>query len=129
MKKLFGIFTLAVLCFSACKKRNIQPEDNLSNAEICITVMHHADTVQNSEIYLQFGAMDFPGYDISLYDTLLTEPPNDGTYCISNIAFGKYWLMASAWDSDWGDDVRGGILLDVTPFNAAIDTVLVVNEY
>ena len=129
MEKIISCLCLSVLFLSACNKNNLQPNTVAPVGLVCLTAKHHADTVENSEFYLKFNVDEFPGYDPAAYDTLYAEPPNDGTCCISGIAYGTYWFMSSAFDADWGQDVRGGLRLEVTPFQTKIDTVLVVNEY
>ena len=116
--------------FSACVKTE-NPSGTLipSNTRLCLTMKHHEDVVEDTEVYLKLNSDEFPGYSGFAYDTLITEAPNDGQVCIEGLVFGDYWAMAKGFDMDWGDDVQGAIFFKLTQFDPNLDTILVVNEF
>jgi len=106
MKTEIILFILTTLMFSACVKTE-NPSGTLipSNTRLCLTMKHHEDVVEDTEVYLKLNSDEFPGYSGFAYDTLITEAPNDGQVCIEGLVFGDYWAMAKGFDMDWGDDV------------------------
>lgn len=130
MKMKTTLFTLSVLLFSACVKTDLDSRTLIpSNTRLCLTMKHHADIVEDTEVYLKLNSDEFPGYSGFAYDTLLVEGPNAGKICIDGLVYGNYWAMAKGFDTDWGEDVQGAIFFELTQFSANLDTVLVVNEF
>lgn len=127
MKSKIILFVFSILFFSSCEKTSgrLIP----ANTRLCLTMKHHADVVEDTEVYLKLNSEDFPGYNGFTYDTLIMEAPNDGQICIEGLVYGTYWAMAKGFDADWGGDVQGAIFFRLTQFDGDLDTVLVVNEF
>jgi hypothetical protein len=130
MKTKIILFLLTIALFSACDKTDSPSGIFIpANTRLCLTMKHHADVVEDTEVYLKLNTDEFPGYSGFAYDTLIMEAPNDGQVCIEGLVYGNYWAMAKGFDADWGDDVQGAIFFELTQFRENLDTVLVVNEF
>ena len=130
MKTKIVPFLLTLFFFSSCNKGEIPPGTLIpSNTRLCLTMKHHADIVEDTEVYLKLNSDEFPGYSGFAYDTLIMESPNAGQVCIEGLVYGNYWAMAKGFDADWGDDVQGAIFFELTQFAGNLDTILVVNEF
>lgn len=130
MKTQLCLILILVLLFLSCEKRDLPSGTAIdTGTRLCLTMKHHADIVENTEVYLKFSSGDFPGYNGMAYDTLITEAPNDGTVCIEGLVYGNFWAMGKGFDADWGDDVQGAIFFELSQFNYELDTVLVLNEF
>ena len=129
MQNKFLWFFLFSVALTACRPDDTSDIGFVSPTELCLTIKHHADIVEDTEVYLKLNAEEFPGYNDLVYDTLIAEAPNAGRVCIEGIVYGKYWAMAKGYDADWGDDVQGAILLELNQFEPVVDTVLTVNEF
>jgi len=130
MKTKITLFISTIIFFSACIKPDT-PQNTFvpANTRLCLTMKHHEDVVEDTEVYLKLNSDDFPGYSGFEYDTLIMEAPNAGQVCIEGLVYGNYWAMAKGFDADWGDDVQGAIFFELTQFAGNLDTILVVNEF
>lgn len=133
MKIKLSILSLVFITLgTSCQDRGIPIGSVPLDTRICLTIKHHEDIVEDTEVFLKLNAIDFPGYSGFAYDTLIAEDPNNGQVCVEGFVYGSYWAMSKGFDRNWGangDDVQGAIFFDLDQFNPVIDTVLVVNEF
>lgn len=123
----YTIYFIFLFCFlTACNKPS-EGEIIQNDTTLCMTTKHHDETVPDLEIYLKYGQNEFPGYSEFDYDTMFVIGDN-GRGCIEDLPYGQYWLMTKGPDLAWGADVFGSMFLELSRFEAEIDTVLVVNE-
>src|SRR5690606_26604944 len=80
------------LVFISCKKNQ-----EGGNAEITGIVAHHATPSPNATIYVTYAAKEFPGTDLSVYDTQL-KADADGKYSF-HCYKGDYYLYAVGTDA------------------------------
>lgn len=71
MRTILPIVAVALLC--SCKKNQAG-----GNAEIRGRVLHHSSPVPNATVYIKYNAREFPGSDISLYNTQVIADASAG---------------------------------------------------
>lgn len=108
MKKYFIYSLLLSLFFISCKKNELG-----GKAEIKGQVKHHAKVIPNATIYIKFGAKEFPGTDVSVYDKTVNSDAT-GNYTIKCYK-GDYYLYAVGTDLDVPPPslVRGGVPISI----------------
>ena len=111
MKNLFNVKILFIYCTAivfitisgSCKKNGIGGSGSLSGL-----VKHHAKPIPNAVVYIKYGASEFPGADVSLYDDHSTSN-GDAHYEINNLRKGDYYLYGVGFDYSINQKVTGGI--------------------
>ena len=90
MRRITVLIALA-LFFAGCKKNGAG-----GNATISGQVLHHSKPIALALIYVKYDAREFPGADISLYDTQVQAD------AVGNYSFacykGDYFLYAKGTD-------------------------------
>lgn len=102
MKYITTAFFAGILLLSACKKDGLG-----GDASLGITAKHHGAAIPGTVIYIKYGAEEFPGEDLSLYDATATAD-NSGYALIDNLRYGKYYLYGVGYDSSVQAIVKGG---------------------
>lgn len=99
------ISTLLLLCSIAvsCKKEGLGGKCSVSG-----TVKHHALLIPDATVYIKYGAIEFPGNDVSQYDASYTT---DATahYEFNDLQKGNYYLYGVGYDSALMQTVSGGV--------------------
>jgi hypothetical protein len=105
--KIISFFVLLV-SFYSCKKNQIG-----GKATIKGVVMHHSKPIANAIIYIKYNATEFPGSNVSLYDSYINAD-NSGSFSVS-IFKGSYYLYAIGNDLDIAlpNDVKGGLSFSI----------------
>lgn len=91
IQKAFVLLVLTISLFS-CKK-----EGPGGKAKVSGIVAHHGVPVPGATMYIKYGATDFPGTDISVYDRSYAVDAN-GNYGIGSLVKGNYYLYAVGYD-------------------------------
>ncbi len=104
-KKLFLIVTLALvgLSWNSCTE-----EGPGGTARIEGVTAHHEDLIPNANLYIQYGSLESPGIDPSLYDDSTTSNAN-AEFVFSGLEKGDYYVFGIGFDSAIGQTVRAGI--------------------
>lgn len=93
MKKIVVLLSvLFLLGVWSCKKNQFGGKSGVSG-----NVMHHSKPIPNATIYIKFNAKEFPGTDLSVYDSKISANPN-GYFEIFNFYKGDYYLYAVGED-------------------------------
>ncbi len=100
MKKILALTFFVSVLITGCKKNQAG-----GNSEIQGTVVHHSSPVANANIYIKFNATEFPGTDLTVYDTQL-KAGSDGTFSFKCYK-GNYFLYGV------GTEVIAGKLVQV----------------
>ena|ERR1035437_8376714 len=97
------LFGLLLISFSACHKEGVGGKSSVSGS-----VMHHSKLIPNAIVYIKYGATEFPGADVSLYDaSVLTGA--DAHYEFKDLRKGDYYLYGVGNDNSIPGIVTGGI--------------------
>jgi hypothetical protein len=102
MKKLSMFLLATVLVFASCKKEGIGGKSSVSGA-----VKHHALPIPNAVVYIKYGATEFPGTDVSVYDAS-TVSNSAAKYEFKELQKGDYYLYSVGYDSAISLPVTGG---------------------
>lgn len=108
MKNFKYIFLIiCALSFFGCKKNQLGGKSNIKGK-----VMHHSTAIPNARVYIKFNATEFPGKDISAYDTYI-DADHNGNFLVDKIYRGNYYFYAVGYDDAINQAVTGGIALKV----------------
>lgn len=94
---------MLIIFVSSCKKEGTGGKSSISGR-----VMHHAAAIPSASVYIKYGAIDFPGKDVSSYDAQVVADAQ-GSYKFNDLRKGDYYLYAVGYDSAFVDDVLGGV--------------------
>ena len=97
------IFIIAGIFISSCKK-----EGEGGHSSVSGNVKHHSKLIPNAIVYIKYGATEFPGPDINLYDAHVTSDTN-AHYEIKDLRKGDYYLYGVGTDISGPFTVSGGI--------------------
>ncbi|MBX7109073.1 MAG: hypothetical protein K1X61_10540 [Chitinophagales bacterium] len=117
---------VAFLFFSSCSKEGLGGE-----ATIAAFPKHHEKPIPNTTIYIKYGAKDFPGTDVSVYDDAKiaeAEAGEDPHAHFENLKKGDYYLYGVGFDSSINQVVTGGIPVEIKEKSGETDIVVPVTE-
>ena len=109
MKRTFNIvFIFIVIGVGACCKPGAG-----GDATLVAFPQHHGKEIKGATIYVKYNAKDFPGTDLSKYDTKFIGESNEEHIHCKGLKCGKYYLYAVGFDSTKMQAVSGGIAIKV----------------
>ncbi len=126
MKSLFKFFivfnflTILFFSFSSCKK-----EGTGGNSSVSGNVKHHQELIPNAIVYIKYGATEFPGADVSVYDDKVTSDMN-AHFEFKDLQKGDYYLYGVGYDFTGSYTVLGGLGIELKSNKASIVDVPVV---
>jgi hypothetical protein len=121
MKRILFIGAFGILIFlSACKKNQLGGKSIIRGV-----VSHHSKVIPNSIVYIKFNAKEFPGTDVSQYDSQF-KTDADGKYQF-NCYKGDYYLYGLGYDPGVPGNVSGGIPVHIRN-NEKVDIDVPVTE-
>lgn len=100
---LFNFITILFFSFSSCKKEGPGGKSSVSG-----NVKHHQELIPNAVVYIKYGAKEFPGGDISLYDDKVTSDTN-AHFEFKELQKGDYYLYGVGYDFTGSYTVTGGV--------------------
>jgi hypothetical protein len=127
MKKFLSKSVIAIsvliLLFTAtsCRKEGTGGKSSVSGS-----VKHHDRLIPNAVVYIKYGAKNFPGTDVALYDASTTADGN-AHYEFKNLRKGDYYLYGVGYDNQGGYIVTGGIGVELK-YNKETTTDVPVTE-
>jgi len=108
LKQLITTILVVLIIFvSSCKKEGTGGKSSIKGR-----VMHHIDAIPAATIYIKYGAIDFPGTNVSTYDAQVTADAQ-GAYKFEGLQKGDYYLYGIGYDTAVVDDVMGGVAVKV----------------
>ena len=110
IQKTIFLFVLTISLF-ACKK-----EGPGGKAKVYGTVAHHGAVIPGATVYIKYGATDFPGTDISVYERSYPVDVS-GNYAIGSLVKGDYYVYAVGFDTDSQgitEKLTGGVAFTLT---------------
>lgn len=120
-----AVFVVAATVAS-CKKNGIGGE-----AEIGIHVKHHSALIPGARVYIKYGAKEFPGKDVSLYDdnkeSGIVGESKAHTH-FTNLLRGNYYLYSTGYDSSISKTVAGGVPVEIKDSHEHLEVTVPVTE-
>jgi hypothetical protein len=111
MKNLkYIVLLICALTIFSCKKNQLGGKSNIK-----AKVLHHDQAIPNARVYIKFGATEFPGADVSVYNTYI-DADHNGNFLIEHIYHGDYYFYAVGVDPTLpagSNVVKGGTHLKV----------------
>lgn len=121
MKRILFVGILGILFFlGACKKNQLGGKSEISGR-----VTHHSKVIPNSTVYIKFNAKEFPGADVSKYDSQF-KTDADGKYTFKCYK-GDYYLYGIGYDPGVPGNVSGGVPVHIRN-NEKVDMDVPVTE-
>lgn len=118
----FACVVFALITLSGCKK-----EGPGGDSKINFTVKHHNNLISGATVYIKYGATEFPGEDVSVYDDeISTGSGASGSF--SELYKGDYYLFATGVDSSIMLPVAGGVGIKIEKNGDIVDTDIPVTE-
>jgi hypothetical protein len=131
LRKPFNIALAAGLLLSAlaCNRSDDDPPPTTTctaglggGLTIVAFPKHHTKTIFNQTdypdtVFVKFNTQDSPGPDLSSYDTFFVGEAGEDHVHLPNLKCGKYYLLATGFDTSIHQRVIGGI-----PFNTDLDS-------
>ena len=112
---------ILLVATSSCRKAGTGGKSTVSGY-----VMHHSKRIPSAVVYIKYGAKEFPGTDVSVYDASVTAG-TDAHYEIKNLRKGDYYIYAVGWDDSILQQVSGGISVKLK-YDKATTTDIPVTE-
>lgn len=103
MKQLLLILIISILLIASCKKN-----DTGGTASVTITSTHHGKKIPLTNVYIKYGAKEFPGLDVNSYSAVQASDL-EATTSFENLRQGDYYFYGVGYDSAIQAPVRGGI--------------------
>lgn len=100
---IFSFFSILFFSLSSCKKEGPGGKSSVSG-----NIKHHQELIPNAIVYIKYGATEFPGGDISLYDDKVTSDTN-AHFEFKNLEKGDYYLYGAGYDFTGSYNVVGGV--------------------
>lgn len=102
-KIIIAIVSIALFAITSCKKEGMGGKSTVKGY-----VKHHSVFIGNATVYIKYGAKEFPGADVSAYDTSVPADAN-GYYEIKNLQKGDYYIYGVGYDPNISENVYGGV--------------------
>ena|ERR1035437_628414 len=115
------LFGLLLISLFACHKEGTGGKSSVSGY-----VMHHSKAIPNAIVYIKYGATEFPGTDVSLYDASIPTGA-DAHYEFKDLRRGDYYLYGVGFDNSIVATVTGGIGIKLK-YNKSTTTDVPVTE-
>jgi hypothetical protein len=116
-----SIYLIAATTFFSCKKEGTGGKSTVSG-----TVKHHSNPIPNAIVYIKYGATEFPGVDLSVYDNHVTADAN-AHYEFKDLRKGDYYLYGVGYDANIFETVKGGVGIKLK-YNNNISSDIPVTE-
>jgi hypothetical protein len=117
-----SICLIATTTFYSCKKEGTGGKSSANGY-----VKHHSNTIPNAVVYIKYGATEFPGTDLSVYDNHVTTDAN-AHYEFKELRKGNYFLYGVGYDKNISREVKGGIGIQLKRNNTVTTDVPVTED-
>ena len=103
------MFVIAAFVLISCNKVEAGKG---GNGLIDGVAVHHNLRIGEAQIYIKYGAEEFPGTDLSEYDDNVTANAN-GEFAFPDLNEGNYFIYGAGFDPVLNDSVFGGIPVEL----------------
>lgn len=123
-KLKYILLVVCALAFFGCKKNQLGGKSNIK-----AKVMHHDKAIPYARVYIKFNAKEFPGANVSVYDTYI-DADHNGNFLVDKIYHGDYYFYAVGVDDALPAPgiVKGGTYLKVKMLKEHTGFVVPVTE-
>src|SRR5688572_2598599 len=97
--------------FFSCRKGGVGGDGSIS-----VFVTHHMNLIPGARVYVKYGAKEFPGTDLGVYDDWRicgTSGAQKGRTSFEGLKRGYYYFYIIGYDSAFVDSVSGGLLISL----------------
>ena len=118
------LMLLSVIILSsvtACHKEGIGGKSSITGK-----VVHHDHVIPHAVVYIKYGATEFPGVDVTLYDAHSSSDAN-AHYEFHNLRKGVYYLYGVGFDNTISSPVNGGGSVKLK-YNKSVESDVAVTE-
>lgn len=126
MKYFKYVFLMVcALAIISCKKNQLGGKSNIKGK-----VTHHDQAIPFARVYIKFNATEFPGEDVSVYNTYI-DADHNGNFVIEHIYHGNYYFYGVGIDPTLpagANTVKGGTSLKVKMLKEHTGFVVPVTE-
>lgn len=125
MSKFTYLLLIAcLLCLISCKKNRLGGKSNIKGK-----VTHHEKAIPYARVYIKYNAKEFPGEDITVYDTYI-DADHNGNFYIEHVYHGDYYFYGIGFDDAIAAPgiVKGGTGLKVKMLKEYTGFVVPVSE-
>ena len=91
-------------------------------------VLHHTLPVPNSIVCIKYGAKEFPGEDLNIYDEQIITTGTEASYEFKDLKRGDYYLFSVGFDSTIMEAVKGGVPVLIVKNSESADINIPVTE-
>jgi len=128
MKRLLKInkLILTSLCLLTVTLYSCHKEGTGGKSSVSGTVYHHSKPIPNAIVYIKYGATEFPGADVSVYNSHVTADAN-AHYEFTSLRKGDYFLYAVGYDDAIFEEVKGGLGIKLK-YNKKVTADVAVTE-
>lgn len=105
----FLLFVVISLALSSCKKNGTG-----GKASLHVLVYHNAIPINNSVVYVKFGARAQPSDPKNNYDLKVEGEPDENHVHVEDLRYGNYYLYAVTYDSLTNTFYEGGLATTIT---------------
>jgi hypothetical protein len=117
------ILTTLLLLHSSC----VKPGKG-GMAEIKGNVLHHTVPIPNAIVCIKYGAKEFPGEDLNIYDEQIITTGTEASYEFKDLKRGDYYLFSIGYDSTIMEAVKGGVPVLIVKKSESVDINIPVTE-
>jgi hypothetical protein len=106
--KLKSIAVLSLLFVLSVSITSCRKEGTGGKSSVSGSVKHHSKLIPNAVVYIKYGATEFPGSNVALYDASVTADAN-AHYEFKDLRKGDYYLYGVGYDNTIMEIVSGGV--------------------
>ena len=119
---IFCLTIILLFSFGSCKKEGTGGKSSVSG-----NVKHHQELIPNAIVYIKYGATEFPGADVSVYDDKVTSDVN-ANFEFKDLQKGDYYLYGIGYDFTGSYSVVGGIGVALKRNQSTINDIPVTED-
>ena len=119
---VFFLTATIISTLGSCKKEGVGGKSSVSG-----NVKHHQELIPNAIVYIKYGATEFPGGDVSVYDDKVTSDMN-ANFEFKDLQQGDYYLYGVGYDLTGSYTVVGGIGVTLKRNKSSINDIPVSED-
>lgn len=118
MKRIINLAPAAIIALAllaSCNKNDCDKSDPGlgGGGSVSGNVQHHGTAIPDAQVFIKYGATEFPGADTSQYDLVRIASSSDASYIVTDLKPGDYYLYAVGYDNSISMPVTGGVGIEI----------------